>query len=278
MKKYLVKPVIPPGNIDFLDDLPFWSAPFGLKLLDYIDYKPNITALDIGFGTGFPLIELAMRLGDSSAVYGIDPWPEAHDRVRRKIDHYGIANIRLIEGVAESIPLADHSVDLIVSNNGINNVSDVAKVFSECLRVLRKGGQFVMTMNLDGSLIEFYEQLEGVLEELQLNKEIELMHRHIYEKRRPLKEIKAMLRKHGFIIEDLEQDLFIYRFTDGTAMLNHHFIRTAFLPSWIRFLPEDHLEGIFEKVESRFNEKSRKFGGIRLSVPFVVFNSFRKLA
>jgi precorrin-6B methylase 2 len=56
----------------FIDELPIWSAPFGLKLLNYIGYKPNITALDIGFGTGFPLIEIAMRLGKESTIYGID--------------------------------------------------------------------------------------------------------------------------------------------------------------------------------------------------------------
>jgi len=48
------------------DELPIWSAPFGLKLLEFIDYKPNITAIDLGFGTGFPLIEIAMRLGNDS--------------------------------------------------------------------------------------------------------------------------------------------------------------------------------------------------------------------
>ncbi|MBN1577163.1 MAG: hypothetical protein JW913_11460 [Chitinispirillaceae bacterium] len=67
---------------DLCDELPFWSAPFGLKLLDLIEYRRNITALDIGFGCGFPLIELAMRLGPTCTVYGIDPWDEAKCPVR----------------------------------------------------------------------------------------------------------------------------------------------------------------------------------------------------
>jgi 16S rRNA G527 N7-methylase RsmG len=52
--------------MEVIDELPIWSVPFGLKLLDVVDYKPTISAIDIGFGTGFPLIELAMRFGNTS--------------------------------------------------------------------------------------------------------------------------------------------------------------------------------------------------------------------
>jgi arsenite methyltransferase len=273
MKKYLLNRIDPSGKIDVFDELPLWSAPFGLKLLDHIDFKPDIVAIDIGFGTGFPLIELAMRLGESSTVYGIDPWADAIATVEKKIDNYGISNIRLIEGLAESIPLEEDSVDLIVSNNGINNVSNIDKVFSECSRIIRTGGQFVMTMNLDKSLVEFYEQLESVLAEMHLDKETDMMRRHIYEKRRPLEEIITMLKKHGFMIKDLEQDQFNYKFTDGSAMLNHYFIRLAFMESWISFLPEGKLEQVFDAVESRLNEQARISGGLKLSVPFVVIDA-----
>ena len=73
MKKYLTNNLDLNKLVNVLDELPLWSAPFGLKLLDAIEYKPNISALDIGFGNGFPLTELAMRLGETSTVYGIDP-------------------------------------------------------------------------------------------------------------------------------------------------------------------------------------------------------------
>jgi ubiquinone/menaquinone biosynthesis C-methylase UbiE len=99
------------------DELPLWSAPFGLKLLDHIEYKSNINAIDLGFGTGFPLIELAMRLVNNSTVYGIDIWKDVFVNVKDKINQYGIKNIILIEGNAESIPLENNSVHLITSNN-----------------------------------------------------------------------------------------------------------------------------------------------------------------
>jgi arsenite methyltransferase len=276
MKKYLTETFDLNKLVDVLDELSIWSAPFGLKLLDHIDYKSNISAIDIGFGTGFPLTELALRLGDSSTVYGIDPWKEAIARTNKKIDYYGITNIKIIEGVAESIPLDKNSVDLIVSNNGINNVSDIDKVLSECSRIIKTGGQFIQTMNLDKSMFEFYSQLESVLSDLHMDKEIDLMRKHIYHKRRPLDEIIQMIEKHGFIIKDLEHDQFNYKFTNGTAMLNHYFIRLAFMDSWIKILPKDKLEQIFDTIESGLNEQSQILGGMKLSIPFVMINAIKR--
>ncbi|HLP16964.1 MAG TPA: methyltransferase domain-containing protein [Bacteroidota bacterium] len=276
MKKYLGTEIDPSDIVDVFDELPLWSAPFGLKLLAHVDYRPNISALDIGFGTGFPLTEIAMRLGDGATVYGIDPWKEAMIRAEKKIDRYGIRNIRLIEGSAEEIPLANESIDLIVSNNGINNVGDMEKVISECARIIKPGGQFIQTMNLDRTMFEFYEEFERVLSDLRMEKEIGLMHKHIYEKRRPLDEIMAMLHKNGFVIRKLEHDQFTYRFADGTAMFNHYFIRLAFMDSWMKIVPKEKAETIFDAIESRLNERARDFGTLTLSIPFAMINAARE--
>ncbi|MDR1200438.1 MAG: class I SAM-dependent methyltransferase [Tannerellaceae bacterium] len=273
MKNYLNNLFDPVKVVTGFDELPFWSAPFGLKLLDAVEYKPNITALDIGFGAGFPLTELAMRLGNNSIVYGIDPWKEVVERAKVKIGCYGISNITIIEGVAESIPLADHSVDLITSNNGINNVGDIDKVLSECARILKPGGQFLQTMNLEQSMFEFYGQMEYVLKEMDLHKEIEQMYEHIAHKRPSIEKIKSLLQKHGFIIKGLEYDQFNYRFTDGTAMLNHYFIRLAFMDSWKALLPVDKADEIFNQIEQGLNEYARKYGGLTLSIPFALINA-----
>lgn len=276
MKKYLTNDFDFSKLIDVFDELPLWSAPFGLKLLDYIDYKTNITAIDLGFGSGFPLTEIALRLGDSSTVYGIDPWTDVFDRVRRKIEYYRLTNVRLIEGVAESIPLDDNSVDLITSNNGVNNVSDIDQVISECSRIIKQGGQFIQTMNLDLSMFEFYNQLERVLSELGMDSEIQLMHEHISKKRPSVDWMVDRIQSHGFMIKDLIHDQFEYRFANGSAMLNHYFIRLAFMDSWISLVPADKLDQIFDTIESRLNEDAKNLGGVKLSIPFVVINAIKK--
>jgi SAM-dependent methyltransferase len=276
MKNYLQNMPDPAKLTDVFDELPLWSAPFGLKLLEHVDYKPDITAVDIGFGSGFPLTELAMRLGETSIVYGIDPWKEMFSRVNRKIQSYGITNIRIIEGVAESIPLGNASVDLITSNNGLNNVSDIDRALSECSRICKPGGQFIQTMNTGQSMMEFYQPFEKVLSGMGLQTEIEEMRRHITRKRPPVDGMIARIRNNGFLIRDVVHDRFSYRFADGTAMFCHYFIRLAFMDSWIKLVPPEKAEEIFGAVEIRLNEQARLSGGIKLSIPFVLINAYKR--
>ncbi|MBN2571920.1 MAG: methyltransferase domain-containing protein [Ignavibacteriales bacterium] len=276
MRKYLSNNFDCNKVVDFYDEIPIWSSPFGIKLLDYIDYKINITALDIGCGTGFPLIELAMRLGENSIIYGIDPWKEAIGKVKNKIDYYQLANVQIIEGVAESIPLDNESVDLIVSNNGINNVNSVDKVFYECSRVIKEGGQFIFTFNTDRTMIEFYTEYEKILSELKLHNEIHLLNKHIHKKRPPVDEIINKVEKYGFIVNEMVEDQFNYKFTDGSAMLNHYFICLAFMESWVKLLPRNKVGLVFDLIEKNLNELSEKQGVFKLTIPFVLINSIKK--
>jgi ubiquinone/menaquinone biosynthesis C-methylase UbiE len=262
-------------HLKIFDELNLWSAPFGLKLLDFIEYKPGITAIDLGFGTGFPLIEIAMRLGNSSTVYGIDGWKEIFDKVKEKINCYGVGNIKLIEGNVESIPLEDNFVDLITSNNCINNVQNINKAIMECSRILRRNGQFIHTMNLDKSMFEFYNIMEETLLELNLLAEIDLMHKHI-EERRPSVDKIINPMKSNFIIKDVEYDQFSYKFSNGTAMLNHHSVKASFMDSWKKILPDNMVQEIFKLIESKLNKQAEELGGIKLSIPFVLINGIKK--
>lgn len=271
-------------NIDFnsdqylevFDELPFWAAPFGIKLLDNIKIKKGINALDIGFGAGFPLIEMASRLGNSSIIYGIDPWKAAINRTRKKIDFYGFENIKIIEGVAENIPLEDSYIDLIVSNNGMNNVADLDKSLSECSRILKTGGQFLLTMNLNSTMIEFYEILENILTNKGMHTEIEKMKEQIYIKRKPLEEFLNRLEQHGFTVTNVIKDQFDYKFADGTTMLNHHLIRPIFLKGWKSIVLTDKQVEIFEEIEKEMNILSEKDGYFKLSVPFVLIDCTKR--
>jgi arsenite methyltransferase len=74
-----------PNIVATYDELPLWSAMFGLLLLEHAPLKNVSLALDVGCGTGFPLIELAERLGPDAHVHGIDPWSAALTRAKDKI-------------------------------------------------------------------------------------------------------------------------------------------------------------------------------------------------
>ena len=262
--------------IELFDELPFWAAPFGLKLLENVRMRKSSTILDIGFGAGFPLTELAMRFGKSSKVYGIDPWEAAIKRAEKKLAFYGIDNVEIIRGVAEDIPLADKSVDLITSNNGLNNVSDLNKALDECSRIMKSGGQFIQTMNLNETMIEFYDIMEEVLRERAMKTEIDTMKNHIYTMRKPLESVIELLEQKGFSVKKVINDQFSYTFADGSTMLQYYFIRLAFLNSWKSIIPEDKQTEVFEAIENKMNKVANNQGFFKLNIPFVVIDSVKR--
>jgi len=274
LKKYLT-PSFDINNaelVSVIDELSLWAAPFGLRLLETIKLKHNIKVLDIGCGLGFPVIELAQRLGNTSKVFGIDPWEKAIERSLFKIKKYGINNVEIIKGIAEELPFEDSFFDLVVSNNGINNVQDMKLALSECARVSKPDAQLVITLNLEDTMIEFYEVFQKVLKDNNFNKEIIKMRKQIYLKRKPLTEIEKLLRSFGFKVTDIYHDKFSLRFIDGTTMFNHSLIKYWFLGGWKSILDDNNLEKIFDEVESRLNSIAKEKGELQLTVPFVTID------
>ncbi|MBU3176835.1 class I SAM-dependent methyltransferase [Clostridium estertheticum] len=97
----------------YYDELPLWSSPFGILLLNNIHFKKNSIIVDIGCGTGFPLLELAQRFGDSCKLFGIDTWEKAIDSANNKKKQYRIKNVELIKGNGENMPFKNTCVDTI---------------------------------------------------------------------------------------------------------------------------------------------------------------------
>ncbi|MFA5404221.1 MAG: class I SAM-dependent methyltransferase [Ignavibacteria bacterium] len=274
MKKYLniIFDADNPKFVNAIDELAFWSAPFGMTLLDTIKIKPNIKVLDIGCGTGFPLFELAGRLGESSKIYGIDTWDKAINKVRNKISLYELKNIDAINCEAERLPFENDFFDLTVSNNGINNVQDLEKTLSECYRTLKPCGQFVFTFNLPYSLIEFYSVFKSVLEGLGLLNEIQKVDEHIFEKRKPLDYMEKIVTKTGFKVNNKIENKFNYKFVDGNAFFSYPMIRFHFLPPWKNLIPEKRIEEVFTLLEEKLNEISSKQGELVMTIPYACFD------
>ena len=262
--------------VSIIDELPLWSAPFGLSLLDTIKLGKGFKVLDIGSGLGFPLIEMAQRLGESSKVFGIDPWEEANERANIKKKKYNLKNTEVIKGTAENLPFENSYFDLIVSNNGINNVNDLTQTLKECRRTAKTGAQFVFTMNLEDTMKEFYNPLKEELGKRNLHESIKKMAEQIYNKRRPLNEITKLLDENDFQVNEIKRDIFYLRFADAESMLNHSLIKYWFLNGWKSIIDEDLQEEIFDKVEARMDEIIKTDKQIKLSVPFVTVDCERK--
>ena len=256
--------------INTFDELPLWSASFGLLMLKHLELKPNLTIIDIGSGTGFPLIELAGRLGNSCKLYGLDPWKNANIRAKLKIKNYNLLNVEIKEGSAEQIPFENNSVDLIVSNLGINNFDKPRDVFKECNRVLKAKGKLVLTSNLNGHWKEFYSIFYSTLLELNMKKYIHLLAKE-EEHRGTVESISNLYIQSGFDVSRHIEDSFEMTFLDGTAFLNHNFVKLGWLASWIKLFPKEELEMIFYTLEQNLNSYSDKNNGLKLTVPMTYF-------
>jgi arsenite methyltransferase len=104
--------------------------------------EPGDTVLDLGCGFGIDSVLAAGRTGPSGRVLALDFLPEMLERTASAAEQAGFGNVEPVLGDMEAIPLADESVDVVISNGVINLSPRKARALAECARVLRAGGEF----------------------------------------------------------------------------------------------------------------------------------------
>ena len=255
-----------PDTVAAYDELPLWCAMAGLFLLEHLPLPRGATVLDVGCGTGFPLLELAQRLGAGATVHGLDPWAQALRRARFKAGVIGVANATLTRGDGGAMPFPDGRFDLIVSNLGINNFADPDAVFAECGRVLKRGGRLALTSNVEGHMAELYAVFETLLTDLGHPEALAALRRHVAH-RGSVTSIAERLGRAGFRVARAVERDFPMRFADGSALLRHYFIRLGFLDGWRSVVTPDTEREIFGALEAGLNRLARERGDLTLTVP-----------
>ncbi|MCB9438590.1 MAG: methyltransferase domain-containing protein [Anaerolineales bacterium] len=274
MLDYLTQPIPEEAIPTIFDETPLWGARFGQLILDYLELQPNLTAIDLGCATGFPLLELAHVHGPSCQFVGIDIWGAALRRAVHKQQVYGLQQVLLVQADGIAIPLANQSVDLIVSSLGINNFADPQAVLHECGRVTKVGGRLVLTTNLTGHMREFYAVYREVLRDFDPAYQEGLTHNEQH--RGTQASVVALIEGAGYNVSRIVREEFVLRYLDGSALLRHSLTRLGFLDGWRRFLHPEDEQPVFARLEAALNQVAAQAGELRLTIPALYIEAIRQ--
>jgi SAM-dependent methyltransferase len=142
--------------------------------------------LDLGSGGGFDCFLAAREVGDSGRVIGVDMTPEMVTKARGNAQKGGYANVEFRLGEIENLPVADSSIDVIISNCVINLSPDKPRVFAEAFRALKPGGRLAIS-----DVVAFTELPEEITRDLRL-------YTGCMAGASPVEKVEVMLRDSGF--------------------------------------------------------------------------------
>jgi ubiquinone/menaquinone biosynthesis C-methylase UbiE len=256
-----------PEHVALYDEMPLWSAQAGALLLDHVPLTAR-RALDVGCGAGFPLLELAERLGPGALTVGVDPWAQALSRAARKLAVWPVPQAALVRGDGAALAFREHAFDLVVSNLGVNNFANAEQALRECLRVLAPGGVLAISTNVMGHFAELYGALELLLRRRGDDAALARLRDHVAH-RGSVESIAKHLEACGFRLQATHTRAVSWRFQSAQALFAHHFMRLGFADGW-REIAGENADAVMTELGRELDATAARTGAITLTVPLVV--------
>jgi SAM-dependent methyltransferase len=124
------------------------GANFGLGCgnpLSFADLKEGETVVDLGSGAGIDCFLASAKVGPTGSVIGVDMTPEMLHKARANATEKGSTNVEFRLGEIEHLPVADGTVDCVISNCVINLSPDKSQVIKEIYRILKPCGRVAIS-------------------------------------------------------------------------------------------------------------------------------------
>ena len=175
--------------------------------------RPGQTVLDLGSGAGFDCFLAAKAVGPSGKVIGVDMTPEMIAKARKNAAKGGYENVEFRIGEIEHLPVANSSVDVIISNCVINLSPDKRSIIDDAFRVLKPGGRLAIS-----DIVATQELPEEVRNDLAL-------HSGCMAGATPIQELQKLLAHAGFRDMKIEEKKgsreFIQEWAPGLGIENY---------------------------------------------------------
>jgi arsenite methyltransferase len=113
--------------------------------INYAEIKPGYYSADLGSGKGFDVLKMATMAGETGFAYGIDVSDSMMKTARENAQKLNLKNTSFIKSELENINLPDGTLDIVLSNCTINHSLEQGLVWKEIFRILKPGGQFVVS-------------------------------------------------------------------------------------------------------------------------------------
>lgn len=270
-----------PGFVELFDALfvPQWSTPFGRLLLSVfltLSRDSGWQVLDVGCGTGYPTLELARFLGQDCDLAGIDTWEEAILLARRKASEEWLRNVAFVaEDICES-GLPEGSFDTITCNIALSSFVEPRAALGAMWRLLRSGGQLIVTSPLQSAMREFLDTYHLTLRDLKLQDYMHALGAQVAA-RPTIDVIEREIERAGFVIRRTVTDSFALRFPDPRAFLTSPLVQMLYFAAWREIIPDMTIRRlVFNEVERRLGVRAQANGGeLVMHVPMVCVSAER---